>query len=33
VIDRQGRIAALRRGPIDQAWLDEHVTPLLKEDA
>ena len=33
VIDRQGRIAALRRGPIDQAWLDEHVTPLLRERA
>ena len=31
LIDRQGRIAALRRGPIDQAWLDEHLEPLLKE--
>jgi cytochrome c biogenesis protein CcmG, thiol:disulfide interchange protein DsbE len=33
LIDRQGRIAALRRGPIDQAWLDEHLEPLLKERA
>jgi cytochrome c biogenesis protein CcmG/thiol:disulfide interchange protein DsbE len=33
VIDRQGRITALKRGPIDQAWLDEHLEPLLKERA
>jgi cytochrome c biogenesis protein CcmG, thiol:disulfide interchange protein DsbE len=33
VIDREGRIAALRRGPIDQAWLDEHLTPVLEERA
>jgi cytochrome c biogenesis protein CcmG, thiol:disulfide interchange protein DsbE len=31
LIDRQGRIAALVRGEIDQAWLDEHLTPLLEE--
>ena len=31
LIDRQGRIAGLRRGPIDQAWLDENLTPLLEE--
>jgi cytochrome c biogenesis protein CcmG/thiol:disulfide interchange protein DsbE len=31
LIDRRGRIAALQRGPIDQAWLDEHLEPLLKE--
>jgi cytochrome c biogenesis protein CcmG/thiol:disulfide interchange protein DsbE len=31
LIDREGRIAALRRGPVDQAWLDEHLTPLLEE--
>ena len=30
VIDRQGRIAALQRGPIDDAWIREHVAPLLK---
>jgi len=33
LIDREGRIAALRRGPVDQAWLDRHVTPLLEEGA
>ena len=33
LIDRQGRIAALRRGPVDQAWLDDHLTPLLEESA
>jgi cytochrome c biogenesis protein CcmG/thiol:disulfide interchange protein DsbE len=33
LIDRQGRIAAARRGPVDQAWLDEHLEPLLKERA
>jgi cytochrome c biogenesis protein CcmG/thiol:disulfide interchange protein DsbE len=33
LIDRQGRIAALQRGPIDQAWLDKHLEPLLKERA
>jgi cytochrome c biogenesis protein CcmG, thiol:disulfide interchange protein DsbE len=31
LIDREGRIAALRRGPIDQAWLDEYLDPLLEE--
>jgi cytochrome c biogenesis protein CcmG/thiol:disulfide interchange protein DsbE len=31
LIDRRGRIAALKRGPVDQAWLDEHLEPLLKE--
>ena len=31
LIDRQGRITALRRGPIDRDWLDEHLTPLLEE--
>ena len=31
LIDREGRIAALRRGPVDQAWLDEHLNPLLEE--
>jgi len=32
LIDREGRIAALRRGPVDQAWLDENLQPLLAED-
>ena len=33
LIDREGRIAAMRRGPVDQAWLDEHLPPLLEERA
>jgi cytochrome c biogenesis protein CcmG/thiol:disulfide interchange protein DsbE len=33
VIDRQGRIAALERGPVDERWLREHVQPLLREGA
>jgi cytochrome c biogenesis protein CcmG/thiol:disulfide interchange protein DsbE len=33
LIDRRGRIAALKRGPVDQAWLDEHLPPLLEERA
>jgi cytochrome c biogenesis protein CcmG/thiol:disulfide interchange protein DsbE len=33
LIDRQGRIAALKRGPVDQAWLDENLPPLLEERA
>jgi peroxiredoxin len=31
VIDRQGRIAASRRGPVDAAFLRRAVTPLLRE--
>jgi cytochrome c biogenesis protein CcmG/thiol:disulfide interchange protein DsbE len=31
VIDRDGRIAALRRGPVTQEWLDAEVEPLLEE--
>ena len=33
VIDRRGRIAAKRRGPVDQAWLDETLPPILAEKA
>jgi cytochrome c biogenesis protein CcmG/thiol:disulfide interchange protein DsbE len=33
LIDRRGRIAALRRGPVDQRWLDETLPPLLAEGA
>jgi cytochrome c biogenesis protein CcmG, thiol:disulfide interchange protein DsbE len=33
LIDREGRIAAMRRGPVDRAWLDEHLAPLLRESA
>jgi cytochrome c biogenesis protein CcmG, thiol:disulfide interchange protein DsbE len=29
IIDREGRVADRRRGPVDQEWLDEHLTPLL----
>jgi len=29
VVDRSGRITALQRGPIDEAWLRRHVAPLL----
>jgi cytochrome c biogenesis protein CcmG, thiol:disulfide interchange protein DsbE len=33
VIDRRGRIAAQRRGPVDQAWLDKTLPPLIGEKA
>jgi cytochrome c biogenesis protein CcmG, thiol:disulfide interchange protein DsbE len=33
LIDRRGRIAALRRGPVDRRWLDEHLRWLLAESA
>jgi cytochrome c biogenesis protein CcmG/thiol:disulfide interchange protein DsbE len=33
VIDRRGRIAAVRRGPIDERWLDQTLPPLLAEGA
>jgi len=33
VIDRRGRIAATRRGPVDQRWLDRTLPPLLGEPA
>ena len=33
VIDRRGRIAAQRRGPVDQEWLDQTLPPLLGEKA
>jgi cytochrome c biogenesis protein CcmG/thiol:disulfide interchange protein DsbE len=29
VIDREGRIAARRRGPVDQRWIDATLIPLL----
>jgi hypothetical protein len=31
VIDRNGRIAASRRGPVDEDFLRRQVDPLLKE--
>jgi cytochrome c biogenesis protein CcmG/thiol:disulfide interchange protein DsbE len=33
LIDRKGRIAAKRTGPVDQAWLDRTLPPLLAEEA
>lgn len=29
LIDREGRIAAVRRGPVTEAWLRENLDPLL----
>jgi cytochrome c biogenesis protein CcmG, thiol:disulfide interchange protein DsbE len=31
IIDRKGRVAALQRFPVDQAWLDKHLPKLLAE--
>jgi cytochrome c biogenesis protein CcmG, thiol:disulfide interchange protein DsbE len=31
VVDRRGRIAATRRGPVDRQWLDTTLRPLLQE--
>ena len=33
LIDRKGRIAALRRFPVTQEWLDRHLPKLLAEQA
>jgi cytochrome c biogenesis protein CcmG/thiol:disulfide interchange protein DsbE len=33
LIDRKGRIAALQRFPVTQAWLDQHLPKLLAEQA
>jgi cytochrome c biogenesis protein CcmG, thiol:disulfide interchange protein DsbE len=33
VVDRRGRIAAVKRGPVDDDWLRLRVTPLLREPA
>jgi cytochrome c biogenesis protein CcmG/thiol:disulfide interchange protein DsbE len=33
VIDRRGRIAASRRGPVDDEFLRREVLPLLEERA
>ena len=33
VLDREGRIAALRRGPVDEQFLRSEVLPLLEEPA
>jgi cytochrome c biogenesis protein CcmG/thiol:disulfide interchange protein DsbE len=29
VVDKSGRITALQRGPVDDAWMRKHVLPLL----
>jgi cytochrome c biogenesis protein CcmG/thiol:disulfide interchange protein DsbE len=31
LVDRGGRIAATARGPVDEAWLRKHLTPLLAQ--
>ena len=31
VIDRDGRVAALLRGPLTQEWIDEQVMPLVRD--
>ena len=33
VLDRRGRIAAVRRGPVDELFMRERVLPLLQERA
>ena len=33
LIDRQGRVVAVSRGPVDQAWLDRHLPKVLGEQA
>lgn len=33
LIDRRGRVAALRRFPVTQGWLDQHLPKLLAETA
>ena len=30
VVDKQGRMRALQRGPVDDAWMQKHVMPLLE---
>jgi peroxiredoxin len=32
IIDRQGRVAALQRGPVTQEWLTDHLERLAKEE-
>ena len=31
LIDRQGRIAAAERGPVDEEWMETNVAPMLEE--
>ncbi|MBI5310418.1 MAG: TlpA family protein disulfide reductase [Actinobacteria bacterium] len=31
VIDREGRVVALRRGQVDDKWLDDNIAPVVAE--
>jgi hypothetical protein len=33
ILDRRGRITAVRRGPVDERFTRERVVPLLMENA
>ena len=33
VLDRQGKVAAMRRGPVTEQWLERTLPPLLAEKA
>ncbi len=33
VLDRQGKVAAMRRGPVTEQWLERTLPPLLAEEA
>ena len=33
MIDTRGRVAAVKRGPVDDAFMRQNVVPLLKADA
>ena len=33
VLDRKGRVAAMRRGPVTEKWLERTLPPLLAEKA
>ena len=33
VLDRKGRVAAMRRGPVTEEWLERTLPPLLAESA
>jgi hypothetical protein len=30
LIDPKGKIALIRRGPVDTEYLDQHVVPLIR---
>ena len=33
LVDPEGRIALIRRGPVDEEWLTENVVPLVRGEA